>query len=427
MNVLDGELVLSEFRRRGWEISTQPDDADLVIFNTCSVRAHAEERVHSRVGRLKARKERDPGFRIAVMGCMAQRQGEDLIRQAPYVDVVCGSHQFSRMPDLIDEVERTGRAVVALEQPGVAPVMRNVAVRSQPFKAFVAVMRGCHHRCAYCVVPRTRGGREQSRPIVEVVAETRILADDGVREVTLLGQNINSYGKSLPDRKKLPDLLRAVAGVEGIDRIRFVTSNPMDLEPDLLRTMGELPTLMEYLHFPAQSGSDAVLRRMFRGYTKDRYLELADLARELVPGIELASDFIVGFPGETEKDFAETVDLMERVRFQNSYVFKYSPRPGTKAAGWEDDVSITTKKERNQRLLKVQERHSLAINQVRLGRRYEVLVEGTSRRDPERLTGRTRTNQICVFPGSLDLAGRLVTAEILRVTPLTLIGKVVDD
>jgi tRNA-2-methylthio-N6-dimethylallyladenosine synthase len=427
MNVLDGELVLSDLRRRGWEVTAQPDDADLVIFNTCSVREHAEERVHSRVGQLRTRKERDPGFRIAVMGCMAQRQGEDLIRRAPHVDVVCGSQQFSRMPELIDEVETTGRPVVALAQEGVAPVPRNVGVRPLRFQAFIAVMRGCHHRCAYCVVPRTRGGKEQSRPIADVVAEAGQLAEDGVREITLLGQNINSYGKSLPDRPGLPDLLRAVHEVAGIERIRFVTSNPMDLEADLLRAMGELPKVMEYLHFPAQSGSDAVLRRMFRGYTKDRYLELADLARELVPGIELASDFIVGFPGETEADFAETVELMERVRFQNCYVFKYSPRPGTKAEAWEDDVPEAVKKARNQRLLKVQERHSLAINQARIGRRYEVLVEGTSKRDASRLTGRTRTNQIAAFPGSPDLAGRLVTVEVHRATPLTLIGKVVDD
>jgi tRNA-2-methylthio-N6-dimethylallyladenosine synthase len=202
-----------------------------------------------------------------------------------------------------------------------------VAIRTLPYQAFVGVMRGCHHRCSYCVVPRTRGGREESRPILEVVDEVRELADDGVLEVTLLGQNINSYGRSLADRPKLSDLLEKVHEVGGIERIRFVTSNPMDLEAELLEAMGALPKVMEYLHFPAQSGSNEVLRRMFRGYTRERYLELAAMARELVPGIELASDFIVGFPGETEADFEETVDLMERVRFQNCYVFKYSPRP----------------------------------------------------------------------------------------------------
>jgi tRNA-2-methylthio-N6-dimethylallyladenosine synthase len=331
------------------------------------------------------------------------------------------------MPDLIDEVERTGRPVVALEQAGVTAPARNVGVRPQPYQAFVAVMRGCHHRCAYCVVPRTRGGKEESRPIADVVEEMKILAGDGVREVTLLGQNINSYGKSLPDRPRLPDLLRAAHEINGIDRIRFVTSNPMDLEEDLFRVIGELPKLMEYLHFPAQSGSNDVLKRMFRGYTRERYLEWVDVARTLVPDIELASDFIVGFPGETDADFAETVELMERVRFQNSYVFKYSPRPGTKAAGWEDDVPEDVKRERNQRLLKVQERHSLAINQVRLGRRYEVLVEGISKRNARMLTGRTRTNQIAVFPGPADLAGTFRTVEVHRVTPLTLIGRLVDE
>lgn len=427
MNVLDGELVLSDLSRRGYVRATREEEADLVVFNTCSVRAHAEERVHSRLGQLRRRKEREPGFRIAVMGCMAQRQGEELIRRAPHVDVVCGSQAFVRMPDYLAEVETTGRPVVALTQEGVHGQKRDIRVRPQSHQAFVAVMRGCHHRCSYCIVPRTRGGKEQSRPVADVVNEVAALAADGVREVTLLGQNINSYGRSLPERPTLAALIRAVHEVEGVDRIRFVTSNPMDLERELLDTMGELPKVMEYLHFPAQSGSDTVLRRMFRGYTRDRYLELSDLARELVPGIELATDFIVGFPGETDAEFRETVDLMERVRFQTSYVFKYSPRPGTKAAALADDVPEEVKKERNQVLLRIQERHSLAINQRRIGRRYEVLVEGPSKRDASRLTGRTRTNQIVAFGGPPDLAGRLVDVVVHRATPLTLIGEIVGD
>ncbi|MHC4860303.1 MAG: MiaB/RimO family radical SAM methylthiotransferase, partial [Planctomycetota bacterium] len=243
----------------------------------------------------------------------------------------------------------------------------------------------------------------------------------------LLGQNINSYGKSLPDRPKLPDLLRAVHDVPGLARLRFITSNPMDLERELLVAMAELPKAMEYLHFPAQSGSDRILKRMFRGYTKSRYVELAELARDVVPGIELASDFIVGFPGETEEDFAETVELMERVRFQQSFIFKYSARPATRAAEWEDDVPDAVKQRRNQRLLTVQARHSLAINQRRIGRRVEVLVEGPSKNDPRRLAGRTRTNQIAVFHGREDLAGSLVAVEVHRVTPLTLIGEIARE
>jgi tRNA-2-methylthio-N6-dimethylallyladenosine synthase len=416
--------VLSDLARRGYEITPDQGSADLVVFNTCSVRAHAEERVQSRIGQLRRRKERDPGFRIAVMGCMAQRQGEELIRRASHVDVVCGSQEFPKMLELLDHAETTGRPVVALEQSGVAPGRRDVGVRPRRHQAFVAVMRGCHHRCAYCVVPRTRGGREESRPVREVVEEVASLVDDGVREVTLLGQNINSYGRSLEGRPKLPDLLRAVHEVPDLLRLRFVTSNPMDLEPELLRAMAELPKAMEYLHFPAQSGSDRILRRMFRGYTKERYLALADLARETVPGIRLASDFIVGFPGETEEDFVETVDLMERVYFQQCFIFKYSERPGTRAAEWEDDVPEEVKRSRNQRLLAVQERHSLALNHLTIGRRHEVLVEGPSKTDPNRLTGRTRSNQIAVFPGPESLAGSLVEVEVHRVTPLTLLGEI---
>ena len=423
MNVLDGELVLSDLTRRGYVLTGDPREADLVIFNTCSVREHAEERVHSRLGALKSRKERDPGFRLAVMGCMAQREGEDLVKRAPHVDVVCGSQEFPRMFDLLERTEETGRAVVALRQEGVSEPPRGVEVRPRRHQAFVAVMRGCHHRCSYCIVPRARGGREVSRPIGDVTAEVRLLVADGVREVTLLGQNINSYGRGLPGRPGLPAMIRAVHEVEGLERIRFVTSNPMDLERELLDAMAELPKVMEYLHFPAQSGSDRILRKMFRGYTRARYLELADLARELVPGIELASDFIVGFPGESEDEFAETADLMERVRFQNSYIFKYSARPGTRASEVEDDVPEETKKRRNRRLLKAQERHSSAINALRIGRRYTVLVEGPSPRDPSRFIGRTRTNQIVVFPETDPaLGGRMVDVEIHRATPLTLIG-----
>jgi tRNA-2-methylthio-N6-dimethylallyladenosine synthase len=424
MNVLDGELVLSELRRQGWETTGEPDQADLVVFNTCSVRQHAEDRVLSRIGQLRGRKDRDPAFRIAVMGCMAQRQGEELIRRAEHVDVVCGSQEFPRLAELLEEAERTGRPVVALRQEGVQAPVRDILVRPRAHQAFVAVMRGCHHRCSYCIVPRARGGREDSRPVAEIVDEVRALADDGVREVTLLGQNINSYGRSLPERPTLPDVLEAVHEIDGIARIRFVTSNPMDMEVALLDAMGTLPKVCEYLHFPAQSGSDTVLRRMSRGYTKRRYLELVDLAREKVPGIELASDFIVGFPGETDADFAETVDLMERVRFQNSYIFKYSPRPGTRAAAREDDVPDTVKRERNRILLRVQERHSLSINQRRIGQRLEVLAEGPSPREPSRLAGRTRTNQIAVFPGGPEIAGRLLEVEVQRVTPLTLLGEV---
>jgi tRNA-2-methylthio-N6-dimethylallyladenosine synthase len=341
------------------------------------------------------------------------------------VDVVCGSQQFVRMFDLLSEVEETGRPVVALGQEGVSGQRRVIRVRPRQFQAFVAVMRGCHHRCSYCIVPRVRGGKEQSRPVADVVEEVKRLADDGVVEVTLLGQNINSYGRSLPERPGLPDLLAAVNEVEGISRIRFITSNPMDLELDLFRAMRELPKVMEFLHFPAQSGSDRVLRRMFRGYSRARYLELAAAGRDLVPELALASDFIVGFPGETEEDFEETIDLMERVRFVQSFVFKYSVRPGTRSAEWEDDVPTRVKKERNNRLLKVQERHSLMANQGRIGRTLPVLVEGVSPRNPDRLTGRTTGNHIVVFPGCPSLAGQIVPVRVHRVTPLTLIGGLV--
>jgi tRNA-2-methylthio-N6-dimethylallyladenosine synthase len=421
MNRLDGEIVLGELAREGYHETADPAEADLILYNTCSVRAHAENRVWSHLGSLRARKKRRPDLVIGVMGCMAEREGREILRRMPHVDIVCGTRQFPRIPAFLRRVE-SGEKVLALDGDADAIPARDVTVRPFRHRAFVAVMRGCDHRCTYCVVPRTRGP-ESSRPIGEVVDEVRRLRDDGVREVTLLGQNINTYGKGLPGEPRLGDLLAAVHEVDGVERIRFITSNPMDLEVPLLEAMGTLPRVCEYLHFPAQAGSDRMLRRMGRLYSVGTYREHVARARELVPGIELSSDFIVGFPGETDEEFEATLDLIREVRYQNIFVFKYSERPATAASRLPDDVPDAVKAERNNRALDLQKEISAERNGALVGSVQEILVEGPSKTDASRLTGRTRTDRIVIVDGlPEECVGELVDIRIREATALSLYG-----
>lgn len=423
MNVLDGELALSKLSPAGWVRTPDPADADMILFNTCSVRDQSENRVWSRLGALRERKSRDPSLLIGVMGCMAQREASEVLRRMPHVDIVCGTRRFPSMDALVERAEREG-PVLAVEEDGYVDVRRDVSIRPERHRAFVSVMRGCDHRCTYCVVPRTRGP-QIDRPAEDVIGEVRRLADDGVREITFLGQNINTWGRTLPARPTLASLLREADRVEGIERIRFLTSNPMDLREDLLRAMGELPKACGYLHFPAQSGSDSVLRRMRRGYTRARYLDLCRRARELCPGIELASDLIVGFPGETEEEYLATRSLVEEVNFKQIYVFKYSVRPGTAAASLADDVPDDVKRRRNNDLLDLQDAISLARNRARIGTRATVLVDGPTPRDPARLEGRDGGNRTVIFAGPAALAGSLADVDVVDATAPSLYGTLV--
>ncbi len=421
MNFLDGELAVSRLSEHGWERTADPEDADLILFNTCSIRDQSENRVWSRLGALRPRKERDPALLIGVMGCMAQREAETVLRRMPHVDLVCGTRRFHEMHRLVERAELEGQ-VLAVETDGFVDVVRDVRIRPERHRAYVSVMRGCDHKCSYCIVPRTRG-TQVDRPFEDVVDEVRRLADDGAREVTLLGQNINTYGRYLPDRPSLGGLIRAADRVDGIERIRFLTSNPMDIRDELLHAMAETPTAAGYLHFPAQHGHTDVLRRMFRGYTRERYLEVCEKARELCPGIELASDLIVGFPGETDDEFAATRSLMESVEFKQVYVFKYSPRPGTAAAErLVDDVSDQTKRDRKNELLAVQDEISIRRNQSFIGRDVRVLVDGPSPRNAARLSGRADGQHMVIFDGPESLQGSFVPIRVERATAAALYG-----
>lgn len=421
MNFLDGELAVSRLSEQGWQRTADVDEADLVLFNTCSVRSQSENRVWSRLGALRDRKRHDPSLLIGVMGCMAQREAQEVLRRMPHVDLVCGTRRFQGIDRLVEQAQHG--QVVAVDTDGFVDVVRDVTIRPERHRAFVSVMRGCDHKCSYCIVPTTRG-RQEDRPLHDVLDEVERLAADGVREVTLLGQNINTYGRYLPGRPSLGGLIRQVDRVEGIDRIRFVTSNPMDLKPELLEAMAEVPSACGYLHFPAQSGSNSVLRRMYRGYTRERYLELCTLARELSPGIELASDIIVGFPGETEEEYQDTRRLLEEVEFKQVYVFKYSPRPGTKASELDDDVSFEDKKFRKNDLLALHKSISERRNQTRVGGIERVLVDGPTEKYPERSCGRGEGNHMVIFEAGPELVGRFVDVKIERATASSLYGHV---
>lgn len=421
MNKLDAELSLGLLQEEGYRIVDKVDEADVILFNTCSVRQHAEDKVYSHLGALKTLKKRHPEVIVGVLGCMAQKDGESIFKRMPHVDLVCGTRMFSRLPELILNIRNHGSHVLAINEDQLVHVKRAVTYRPNFYQAFVTIIRGCDNFCSYCIVPYVRG-REISRTIPDIKEEVQALVSSGCKEITLLGQNINTYGKGLSGNVTLGDLLSELNDLDGLERIRFVTSHPADMPRDLIRTMSRLGKVCEHLHMPAQSGSDQILKRMRRGYTADYYRDLISYARELIPHIAVASDFIVGFPGETDEDFQRTVRLMEDIRFHNCFIFKYSPRTGTKAADLEDDVADEIKRVRNMRLLELQKGISLEENKKLIGREVQVLVEGASKADSNKLSGRTRQNHIVVFHGSREFVGKLVDVLIHDVTDLTLYG-----
>ena len=451
MNVLDSELVVAALRRQGWELATASSDADAIFYNTCSVRQHAEDKIYSALGRVRIEKAKRPGLVVGVLGCMAQKDQELIRRRAPWVDLVVGPGQLHQVPTLVADVLAGGspRIEVSLERKGHAREAiarsfesydpdRDPAMRPTPFQAFIRTQTGCDKFCAFCVVPHVRGP-EQARAPDTIVAEARKLVAEGCREITLIGQTVNSYRWTDGGRtSRLSDLLVQLDALDGLDRIKFVTNYPRDMTDDLIAAVRDLPKVCHYLHVPAQHGSDAVLARMKRGYTIGEYMEMLGRVREALPQAAVTSDFIVGFCGETDAEFETTLDLVKTVGFKNSFIFKYSPRPGTKAYDrLPDDVPEGVKKERNRLLLEAQEEVSLAGNQRFIGTRQQVLVEGLSTRDEKRavdpgpdgvaqLTGRTMCDRIVVFDAPTRLVGRLVDIDILAAGAWSLSGTVAD-
>ncbi len=424
MNRYDSEMVAGLLNERGAAFVEDPEQAQLLIMNTCSVRGHAEDRVYNRLHVLRERKRNDPSFILAVMGCMAQKEGEQIAKKFPWVDLIVGTRMIDEFPKLLERVrEGAHTPLLAIEQKPDVKFGETVARRDSKFMAFLTITRGCNKRCTYCVVPYTRGP-EVSRSIDDVVAEARRLVDDGVVEIMLLGQTIDTYGKDLNDGTNLWSLLRALHPIAGLKRIRFITSHPEECREELFVAMAELSDkVMPFIHMPPQSGSDRMLRRMKRGYKRERYLDVVKTARRACPEIEFCGDWIVGFSGETEEDFEQSLSLMEEVRFQNSYVFKYSVREGTPAEKLPDDIPEDVKKARHVRISDLQERHSLEKNLARIGKIEEVLVEGPSKSDAAKLTGRTRSHRLIHFAGDVALVGTLVNVKVLSATALYLQGE----
>lgn len=446
MNVLDSEMVIADLKRHGYTVVESPEEADCILYNTCSVRELAEEKIYSALGTIRESKQKNPDKLVGVMGCMAQKDQELVFQRAPFVDLVVGPGQLHTIPGLLEKV-RAGQGrqmAVSLSRKGGSQAaiarshesfdpLRDPTMRPTPFQAYLRIQIGCDKFCTYCVVPNTRGP-EQGRPPLQIVSEAKTLAEQGCREITLLGQTVNSY-KFRHDDDSVTDmanLLEQLHEVEGIDRIKFVTNYPKDMTENLLETIRDLPKVSPYLHVPAQSGSDEVLKRMKRGYTVSDYMEMFERVERILPEATVSSDFIVGFSGETEDDFRKSVQLVERCRFKNSFIFQYSVRPGTKAASnLPDDIPRETKIRRNNELLEVQDRISKEDNLKLVGSTVEVLVEGPSkksRKDSEspvvQMTGRTHCDRIVVFDGNRRQAGHFVKVQIDDASSHTLIGRV---
>ena len=393
MNVLDSELVVAALRQHGYTLTDKIGDADTVLFNTCSVREHAEQKIYSSLGRIKYSKKRRPEQVIGIIGCMAQKDQEKIFQRAPHVDIIVGTGQLGEIPRLVDEARTTRKRTVAVSldrkegsRLEVAQSfesydpLRDPEMRPSPWQAYTRIMFGCDKFCTYCVVPMTRGP-EQSRPVADIVREVKSLAGQGVIEVTLLGQTVNSY-KHTADGKlsRMSDLLLAIHDTPGIQRIKFVTNFPKDMGDDLLQAIRDLPKVSRYLHVPLQHGSNDVLKRMKRGYTVEEYRDMMHRIHATIPNCSVSSDFIVGFCGETEEEFQKSLETVREFRFKNSFIFKYSARPGTKADElWKDDVPEDVKRRRNNELLDAQDEICEESNAQFIGRRVEVLVEGPSK------------------------------------------------
>ncbi|HSG47789.1 MAG TPA: tRNA (N6-isopentenyl adenosine(37)-C2)-methylthiotransferase MiaB [Longimicrobiales bacterium] len=438
MNISDGELMQGILEAGGYEIASSPEEADVILVNTCAIREHAEQRVLGRVGQLKGLKLEKPGLLLGVTGCMAQRMGDDLLAQAPYVDLVMGPDGYRSLPDVLESLA-TGNA---RGEARPAPISRKRGPqltvleldtgenyegleqrRSSSVAAWVPIQRGCDHRCTFCIVPYVRGPEKNRKP-TEILSEIAQIAGSGVTEVTLLGQTVNSYRY---DGWGFPDLLKAVARVPGIRRVRFTSPHPNDVTPELVEVMATEEAVCEQLHLPVQAGNDRTLKRMTRRYTVESYLEKVEMVRAAIPDIALSTDVIVAFPGETEAEFRDTLELMRTVRFDDAFTYRYSPREGTPATRMPREWFIpdAEAQARLEELIEVARGIQTEINQGEVGRVEEILVEKPGR-DPGYMLGRTRRAKVVVVPGGLDLVGEYRIAELETTTGATFAGRVVE-
>ncbi len=418
MNLADSEVVMGILQNQGYSLTHEIDDADVIFLNTCSIRDHAEQRIHGRLGNLKRLKENKPNMVLGVLGCMAERLREELIEKKKMVDLVVGPDEYRRLPEFIDNAF-TGEKGIGVKLSRTETYDDIIPFREDGLSAWISVMRGCDKFCTFCVVPFTRG-RERSRSLNSIVEEMQNLSDRGFREVTLLGQNVNSYKDEEND---FADLLAAAAEVDRSIRIRFSTSHPQDLSDKLLHTIAEHPNLCNYIHLPVQSGSTRVLKEMNRTYTIEHYLNLIDKARDIIPNVSFSTDIISGFPTESEEEHQMTLDVMKMVRYDGAYMFKYSPREGTPAYKMEDDVNEETKSKRLSEIIALQQSISFEVNQEAIGSEEIILVENKSKKSDDFFAGRTDGNKTVILPvGNNVRIGDYVKVRITKATSGTLFG-----
>lgn len=424
MNVRDSQTLMGMFEEMGYEKSDDRQSADAVIFNTCCVREGAEDRLLGNLGKLKSEKKKRPDMLIMICGCMMQEKGslEKIKKRFPFVDVVFGTHNTFEMPKLMFNALNKNKQYSLFEKE--SDIIEDMPVlREKDVFAFINIMYGCNNFCSYCIVPYVRG-RERSRKSQDIIKEATLLSKNGVKEITLLGQNVNSYGKGCDI--SFPDLLRELNKIDGLERIRFMTSHPKDLSDDLIKAMAQCEKVCKYIHLPVQSGSNRILEKMNRHYTREDYLTIVKKLREAMPEIAITTDIIVGFPGETDEDFQDTYDLYKEVCYNSAFTFIYSKRIGTPAAKMEDQVSSEKTRERMARLIALSEECSLKSNEIYLNNTYPVLVEGKAKKDENLLCGKTDHGRTVVFASEKDLTGKLVNVKITKIKLNVLVGEIVE-
>ncbi len=423
MNVRDSQTLKGFFEEMGYTPCTERQNADAVIFNTCCVREGAEDRLLGNLGKLKQEKKKRPEMLIMICGCMMQEEGskEKIKKRFPFVDVVFGTHNTHELPKLMYSALTKNQSQYSIWEKEDAIVEDMPVLREKDVFSWINIMYGCNNFCSYCIVPYVRG-RERSRKSDDIIREASALANNGVKEITLLGQNVNSYGKNA-DEISFPDLLRKLNNIEGLERIRFMTSHPKDLSDDLIDAMTECEKVCKYIHLPVQSGSNRILSLMNRKYTREDYFALVEKLRKKMPDIAISTDIIVGFPTETDEDFEDTCDLYKKVCFNSAFTFIYSPRIGTPASTMEGQVTEEKNKERIAKLIKISEECSIKANSLYLKKTYPVLVEGISKRDESMISGRTEHGRMVTFQGSTDLIGKTVNVKITKVKLNTLMGE----
>ncbi len=425
MNERDTEKLAGMLEEIGYKKTNDIKKSDIIFFNTCTIREKAELKVFGKIGSLKKLKEKNPDLIIGIGGCMMQIEEsvDKVYEKFPYVDLIIGTHNIHLLPELIKNIKKEKKRIVEVWDKDKGLIPEVPSIREGDYKAYVSIIQGCDNYCSYCIVPYVRG-RERSRPLKDIKNEIKNLTNKGVKEITLLGQNVNSYGKDLQEDIDFADLIKKIDKIDNLPRIRYMTSHPRDFTNKLIKTIKNSDSVCEHFHLPLQSGSTSILKKMNRGYTTEEYIQLIQSIRGNIPGASITTDIIVGFPGETEKDFQNTLDIVQKIKFDMAFTFSYSPRKGTPAAKMEDQVSDEIKNKRLQKLMEVQNKISLEKNILLKNKIVNVLIEGESKNNPETFSGRTRTNKLVIVPGNNQLKGKIVDVKINEVQSWTLYGNI---